>query len=620
MANKLFKQLTKIETLKKGWHLVRNDARDDFIQGAFDRYSEFAFDLDDNIEKIQQDIINERYYPKPLLNIDVPKSSLAVRPGSIPEIEDRIVTFSIIYLIAGKLDKRLPEGVYSCRLKKGKIIDNIFEDNEILKYPFLKKETIKKHIDIIEPWYKQWPKFIEEARYVYEQEGYNYLATSDIVSYFENISLEILRDEILLKYIPREQKIINLLMHILHYWTWKSFDGKPVLRGIPQGNEVSSFLGNIYLLPLDDKFSKIKEVRYFRYIDDVKIFSKNENISRKNIFLMNDILRSLHLNIQGNKTLIFKDKDILYEICDERFERVNNVVKDIGKGQNISNLKRLEYINILKKEYKNIKWKRKQMMGKDLRLFNRFITGFTLLKNPYLVNRILKEVVNNPDYKLMTKAQKYLKHFPRQNKIVNHLTRFLESPTIKFAIQESKMLDILMYMNKYPKNAILFANKLIRNVKKEWYVRVQAILFIEQFIMDIEKINPFIEIYRKEQNVEVKKAIIRIICQTEKNKFISFIKESAFDKDPRISEVLKMLSCNLENEQRAKKALQYIFNDFYEEKLMDNYYQIEVIKMTENKNILKYLYGKLKDKRAKIKRECLEYKVEKTIKYLEDSL
>ncbi len=62
---------------------------------------------------------------------------------------------------------------------------------------------------------------------------------------------------------------INLLMHILEYWTWRSCEGKPVSRGIPQGNEVSSFLGNVYLLSLDEEFKKFfkkNEIKYFRYV------------------------------------------------------------------------------------------------------------------------------------------------------------------------------------------------------------------------------------------------------------------------------------------------------------------------------------------------------------------
>lgn len=240
MDNKLYKKLCSIDISERAWHLVRNDARTDFIHDTY-RYSDFGFSLEDNLKSIQDDLIRENYYPKPLLEIDVPKSSLAVRPGSVPEIEDRIVTYAIIYLIAPYLDKKLPEGVYSYRLKPGKVRDSLFHEHEILKFPFLKKKTIQERIDIVEPWYAQWPIFIEKSKYAFEEEGYKFLAISDIVSYFENIDLEILRDEILLKHLPKEQKIINLLMHILEYWTWRSCEGKPVSRGYRKETKFQAF-------------------------------------------------------------------------------------------------------------------------------------------------------------------------------------------------------------------------------------------------------------------------------------------------------------------------------------------------------------------------------------------
>lgn len=301
MPGTLYKKLFDLELLKRAWHLSRADARTDFIFDCY-RYNDFAFNLENNLKSILHSLKTGTYHPKPLLKIDVPKSSLTVRPGSVPEIEDRIVTFAIIYLIAPILDKELPDTVYSYRLKAKPDRDNIFEDKEVLEFTFLKKKTIQKRIQIIEPWYEQWPKFDTAVRYSYEEEGYNYLSVSDISAYFENIHLDILRDK-LLKYLPNEQKLVNLLISILEFWTWRTHEGKNLGRGLSQGNTVSSFLANIYLLPLDrafKTFSKKHDVKYFRYMDDVKILSKEENVARSVIFKMNEVLRDIHLNIQGS--------------------------------------------------------------------------------------------------------------------------------------------------------------------------------------------------------------------------------------------------------------------------------------------------------------------------------
>lgn len=619
MDNKLYKKILSLDVLKRAWHLVRNDARTDFIQDTY-RYLDFAFKLEDNLKTIQEDLVKESYYPKPLLEIDVPKSSLAVRPGSVPEIEDRIMTYAIIYLIAPYLDKKLPEGVYSYRLKPEETRDSIFQDHEILKFPFLKKKTIQSRIDIVEPWYGQWPKFIEQSIHTFEEEGYRYLAISDIVSYFENISLEILRDEILLKHLPKEQKIINLLMHILEYWTWKSYEGKPVLRGIPQGNEVSSFLGNVYLLPLDEEFRKFhrkKDIKYFRYMDDVKIFAKDEATARECIFVMNSILRKLHLNIQGEKTIILPEEDIKNEIEDERLEHVNTILKDFKEEKKLTEVKRKEYIEILKQQYKKIKTKKKPISGKELRLFRRLITAFTLLDNSYLVSRAIREIEKNPDDRLMVNVVRYFRCFPKSKLIRDKLTNFLYSPLNKFAQQETHVLTALRYVRTYPRKLISYIKKTKRSKLKHWYVRIQAILLFDQLELSIEELKSLLKQYDSEKNIDVKKALIRPLCQLDKNNLEKFLKETIFEKNSKITQIIKMLLFLQNKEAEAFNEINYIFNDFREDKLMDEFYKLEVIKFSKSDKVRNALLKNLKGKKWNIRRPVLLKKVNRIIEFLE---
>lgn len=609
-----------MDVLKRAWHLVRNDARTDFIHDTY-RYSDFGFNLEDNLKSIQEDLIRENYYPKPLLEIDVPKSSLAVRPGSVPEIEDRIVTYAIIYLIAPCLDKKLPEGVYSYRLKPGEVRDRLFNDHEILIFPFLKKKTIQERIDIVEPWYGQWPIFIEKSKHTFEEDGYRYLAISDIASYFENISLEILRDEILLKHLPKEQKIINLLMHILEYWTWRSCEGKPVQRGIPQGNEVSSFLGNCYLLPLDEefeRFSKGKEIKYFRYMDDVKIFAKNEALARECIFVMNRILRKLHLNIQGEKTLILQHDDIKKEIEDERLEKVNVLLKEFQEEKKLPEDKRREYIKSFKQQYKKIRVKKKAILGKDLRLFRRLITAFTLLGDSYLISRALKEIEKNPDDKLMVSVVRYFRRFPNKELIRKKLISFLNSPLNKFALQEAHILIALRYTRIYPKELLSYIKK-IRNLRsKHWYVRTQAILLLNQIELSKPELKSLLRQYKSEKNIEVKKAIIKPLCHLDKSTLNKFLRESLFEKDSKITQLIKMLILLQEKEDKAFSEINSIFNDFREDKLMDEFYKVEIIKCSKSDKVRNALLNSLKRKKRNVRRPVLLKKINRVIRFLEE--
>lgn len=113
--------------------------------------------------------------------------------------------------MAEKADDQLPDSVYSWRIKKPfPTKGQIFTEKNITTLPFLKKKTIKKRIDPFLPWYEIWPAFDKESRHAYIEEGYRFLATSDIADYFENIQLPILRD-LLFHLFPYEPKLVNLL-------------------------------------------------------------------------------------------------------------------------------------------------------------------------------------------------------------------------------------------------------------------------------------------------------------------------------------------------------------------------------------------------------------------------
>lgn len=339
----LWEKLLTKETLVRGWHLARLDVRNDFAE---DLYSTdvYGLDLDLRIKETLSRLRTETYQPRPLFRLEVPKGSLGFRPGSVISVQDRVVVSSIVLLIAEKVDNQLPDSVYSWRLKrplpkKGWIFK---ESDSITSFTFLKKKTIHKRFYPFKSWYDIWPVFDKETRLAYTKEGYRYIATSDIAAYFENIQLPILRD-LLLQYLPDEQQIVNLLFSFLGSWTHKTSDGRIQLRGIPQGNFVSSFLGNIFLLPLDLKFTNFEknhDAKYFRYVDDVRIFTKRIEDARLSVFMMDRELRRLHLNVQTAKTKILDHKagEISRAFIDDRIDEITQLLEEIENNYKNKNI------------------------------------------------------------------------------------------------------------------------------------------------------------------------------------------------------------------------------------------------------------------------------------------
>jgi len=618
----LYNKLSDMSLLRRAWHLARNDSRTDFMYDPY-RFSDFAFRLDDHLKGIARSLKLETYHPRPLLTIDVPKSSLSVRPGSVLSIEDKIVMFAIACLIAPLLDKKLPDSVYSWRVKKKNKKKELFGDHEILKYPFLKRTTIQKRVDFIEPWYGVWPQFIKRIEVTYEKEGYRFMVASDIAAYFENIDLGLLRD-LLLHYLPRQPRIINFLINILEYWTWPVVHGGLSTRGIPQGNGVSSFLGNIYLLPMDEAFKQFCrrcDVKYLRYMDDVKVMSKDMRTARDSLFLMNDKLRELRLNIQGAKTRILQDREIQEELFDDRLDRVNAVIGDIQKRIRVSPNEREDFARRLKAELNKVKGRRGVIRNKDLRLFRRLITGFTLIRHSDMVRIVLDQLERNPDSRLLNSAVRYLRSQNRNLKtICDRISTFLIEDKLLFPYQESHCLMVLRYQRDLTSELWKEAKKRLRRKREQWYVRQWAAQLISLKQLTKREMDSLRRLAFEEDNTEVKRALLQALAQLPKEDLISLSKELLYETDQKIHRLGRYFDGMLSDKEKAEKQINLLFCNFREEFLVDRLYEVEFLSKSNDSEIRKSLLRKLKSIQRSLRRPLLKKRVTTIINRLEKEL
>jgi hypothetical protein len=339
MANKLWKEAISIGGLEAGWHLTRNELRKGFIVDYLGSDA-FGNSLRPNLLELRRKLLSDAYHARPLISVSLPKGSLGTRPGSYISIEDRVVLWSILKVIAPVIAQEISEDVYSCRIKSDAEEGELFEEtriSEVLHVAYLKGEIIRKHIDPFEQWYEAWPEFEAKSSEILEQ-GYDFLSVSDISAYFENISLPILRHQ-LFALIPGEQKIVNHILSCMESWAVSTHEGFRPHRGIPQGSSISSFFGNIYLSGIDDiffQFGNSNDIKYIRYMDDIRIFSNDVSVARNAIFTLEDAVRKYHLNLQTAKTVILREgskKEISNHIYDERMDRLEELSADFDRAE-----------------------------------------------------------------------------------------------------------------------------------------------------------------------------------------------------------------------------------------------------------------------------------------------
>lgn len=598
MTNTLWRKITTTEVLKRGWHLARLDTKQDFTEDLYSTDS-FGIDLDARLLEIINRLKTNTYQPQPLLRNEVPKGPLGFRPGAVIPIQDRVVVSSIIYLIAPSVDKAFPDSVYSWRIKeplpkKG----SIFKSTDIADLPYLKKRTIRVAIDPFESWYEMWPQFDLISRRAFEDEGYKFLATSDIAAYFENIQLPILRDH-LVSALPKEPQIVNLLFHFLESWAIRTVDGRAHLRGIPQGNFISSFLGNFFLLPLDEAFETFGEefdIKYFRYMDDVRIFTRRLADARRAVFYMDRQVRQLHLNVQTAKTRIYDEtrKEITQFLIDPRVDELTEMIDEIQallKTGALTVIEKKRFLLSLKSISKEpgsngqrITGTRGPLEGLTMRAFSRWSYAHQLLFDGYFIGRLLYEFRRNPDMKVSKRLVSAARQFPKRASIESAILDFINSEENIFEHQEAECLRAIRYLRRINSRTVVHCKERLHNKSKTAYLRMQSAYLLSRVEHDSLYLKRIRRLFESEDDPYVQVALSTVIVQSQDD-LDEFVERMFLHPNNKIRDVGKLYSSVQTNVSLARDRIKHIFRKETPWMICDNMAFIYLMSFTKNDEI-----------------------------------
>ncbi len=146
-----------------------------------------------------------------------------------------------------------------------------------------------------------WKRFIADISAELES-GEKVLLVTDVQNYFENIRISDLKMKLDLLNENKDKNIleyIKSLITLLERWSPNN------TTGIPQNQDASSFLGNVYLHHVD-RYMLSKRYNYFRYVDDIRIVCHDEYDARKALKNLIIKLREVGLNVNPKKTKILR--------------------------------------------------------------------------------------------------------------------------------------------------------------------------------------------------------------------------------------------------------------------------------------------------------------------------
>lgn len=292
--------------------------------------------LDKNLNDLSEHIIAGNYKPKRPIKFFQPKKSKTQRTQSILFIEDAIVYQAIVNRIAYlNYDKIIEFNHIS--------FSSILNENVKLGLDLLDSEN-KIDFTFFKDYLPNWNKFKTSIDKEVE-EGYTYCLETDITGFFDSIPhsklLYLLSTEFSL-----EKPIIDLLAHCLNIFSGTKYSITPGV-GIPQGQEQSYFLANLLLLRLDEEINQ-KGVTYFRYMDDIRLFDKDEKNILDSLVSIDNYLKNNALSVNGSKTKISK------------INKKNRIISlnplnaySLSKNRKVSDQVNLEEVNVISNFFSN---------------------------------------------------------------------------------------------------------------------------------------------------------------------------------------------------------------------------------------------------------------------------
>jgi hypothetical protein len=372
--------------LELAWHRIvtgRNLQHKRFFRHL---YSGYELGLRENINLLH-DRLSGNWQATPPTRIYIPKSSGLLRPITLLAIEDQVV----LQAIANKVALHV-------RIRRRKV-----ESKQVFSNCL---ERRSNSVFFLQDWRRSYQAFQRQLQ-AHLDSGHTWIAHFDLAAFYETISHRALRSIIA----PRGGSHETWMR--INQWlcVWSAGKtGIQVEHGIPQGPIASDFLAEVFLLPVDEVM-KCEDVKYIRYVDDIRVLAKTEKDARRAAIALELACRKWSLIPQSSKFIVEQAKSL-----EDALGTLPSIVESTGRGDDEPELDSSDAERIM----------RQALKGKPLKVVDKTRLRYVLYRaSPAnsLLRRSLDLLPRHPEH--IDAFMAYLSNYSHSNFIMDRVRKIL---------------------------------------------------------------------------------------------------------------------------------------------------------------------------------------------------
>ena len=229
--------------------------------------------LRENGEEIKELIRKRKFKPQPVLRVEIPKDNGGVRLLGIPTVVDRVIGQAIHQVLSPIFEEQFHDFSYGFRPNKNC------------------EQAVLKSLEML-------------------NEGYEWVVDIDLERFFDTVNHDRLMR--IISNTIDDGDVISLIRKYLVSGVMSDGKYEATPLGTPQGGPLSPLLSNIMLNELDKELG-VRGLKFVRYADDVRIFTKSSKASERVMKSVSRfIIEKLGLSVNMEKSRACKPNEMKF--------------------------------------------------------------------------------------------------------------------------------------------------------------------------------------------------------------------------------------------------------------------------------------------------------------------